>query len=42
MAYVYAADQGLQLQNETVESIMYDDAAMLLLVIKVRCSRCLL
>jgi hypothetical protein len=34
--HVYAADQGLQLQNETVDAIMYDDAALLLLVFKVR------
>lgn len=32
--HVYAADQGLHLQNETVEAIFWDDAALLLLVIK--------
>ena len=35
MAQVYAADQGLGLQHETVDLIMYDDATSLLLIIKV-------
>ncbi len=33
-AHVYAADQGLHLENETVEAILYDDATYLVLVLK--------
>jgi hypothetical protein len=35
-AHVYAADQGLHLENETVEALLYDDATYLALVIKAR------
>lgn len=36
MAHVYAVDQGLGLQNETVDAVHYDDATALLLIVKVR------
>eukprot|EP00983_Pelagomonas_calceolata_P095670 1158038-Pelagomonas_calceolata.AAC.3 len=35
MSHVYAVDQGLGLQNETVDAVHYDDATSLLLIIKV-------
>jgi len=35
MSNVYAVDQGLGLQNETVDAVHYDDDASLLLIIKV-------
>ncbi|KAF5831658.1 hypothetical protein DUNSADRAFT_12762 [Dunaliella salina] len=34
MSHVYAVDQGLGLQNETVDAVHYDDATSLLLIIK--------
>ena len=38
-AHVFAADQGISLQDETIESMTYDDATQLLLVIKARHAR---
>lgn len=35
MAHVYATDQGLNMQMETIEAMTYDDATSLLLVTKV-------